>query len=882
MRALRAWLVRLTAVFQRSRSDKELTEELQIHLQMHVEDNVRAGMTLPEARRSAQIKLGGFAQTQELYRERRGLPALETFLGDARFGIRMLRKNLAFTAVAIVTLALGIGANVAVFSIVNGVLLHPLPFANADRLVMVGERENDGKPSTTSFATYEDWKARSKSFEELTLYRQWQPTLMSPGEPEQLIGLRVTNNYFRTLGITMAAGRDFTAADDRPATRFVVLLGHDLWQRRFNSDPKTVGRTIDLSGRAFTVVGILPANYESLISTDLRASGVEIWGALGYDPALPDACRTCRHLRAIGRLRPGVSVAQAGAEVSAVTDELRNEHPTDFSTGGAMVAPLYDQLLGGVSATLYVLWGAVGFVLLIACANLANLLLARATHREREIAVRAALGAGRIRIVRQVLVENCSLALMGGLIGLLLAYWTPQILTAIRVANLPRLDQVHIDWRVVAFAFAVALFTGVLSGVVPALRMTKIDLQTALQEGARGSSTRGRGMRSFLVVSEIALSLTLLLGAGLLVRSLLRLVNVRPGFEPEHVLTLRVSPAGPRYEKDEPVREYIARANEKLRTIPGVLASGTASQIPFGGNFDTTWLHVEGKMNANPALDPSAERYVISDGYLQAMGIELLRGRDFSSRDAQGAEQVMLVNETAAREICPGDDAIGQHVHVGDPKAAPRTIVGIVGDVRHYSLDAAPTMQFYIPVTQTDTFELVFAVRSVGDPSQVANAVRLAIRAADETLPIYRIAPMSEYVAATMANRRLALILFASFAGIALILSVVGIYGVTEYTVAQRTREIGIRMALGAQNHQVLRLMLSEGVTLAIAGVLLGTVFSFFLIGFLRSLVFGVAITDPLTFLAASAVLTAAAVVACWVPSRKVITVDPIIALRHE
>jgi len=882
MRKLRASLSRIVGFFLGPRGEEGFSAELATHLQMHTDDNVRSGMSPQEARRQALIKLGGIAQTRELYRERRGLPLAETLLSDARFGARMLRKNPGFTAVAILTLALGIGANAAVFSIVNGVLLHPLPFANADRLAVVGEREDDGKPSTTSFATCEDWKARSKSFEELTLYRQWQPTLMAPGEPEQLIGLRVANNYFRTLGIKMAAGRDFTPDDDKPATRFVVLLSHGLWQRRFNSDPKIVGKVINLSGRDFTVAGILPANYESLIATDMRASAVEIWGALGYDVALPDACRNCRHLKAIGRLRPGVTIAQASAEVSAITDALWKEHPTDFSSGGAVVIPLYEQLLGSVSTTLYVLLGAVGFVLLIACANLANLLLARATHREREIAMRSALGASRTRIVRQVLVENCLLAVAGGLLGLLLAYWTPDVLTTMRAANLSRLDQVRIDWHVVGFAFAIALFTGVLSGVVPALRMTKINLQTALQEGTRGSSSNSRGMRSFLVVSEIALSLTLLLGAGLLVRSLLRLVNVRSGFDPAQVLTLRVSPAGPRYTKDEPVREYIARASEKVRSIPGVLASGTSSQIPFGGNFDTTGLHVDGRMNANPALDPSAERYVISAGYLEAMGVPLLRGRHFSKHDLQNTEQVMLVNETAARQIWPGEDSLGQHVHVADPKSPPRTVVGIVGDVHHYTLDAAPTMQFYLPVTQTETSDLVFAVRSAGDPRQIANAVRLAIRSVDETLPVYRVVLMSEYVAATMANRRLALILLGSFAGIALILSVVGIYGVTEYTVAQRSREIGIRIALGAQNHQVLRLMLQQGVTLAIGGVVLGAILSFALTGFLRSLVFGVTITDPVTFLAASAILTAAAVLACWVPSRKVIRMDPMIALRHE
>jgi putative ABC transport system permease protein len=873
---------RLWNIFRKQRLEQDLSAELEVHLNLLTEENIRRGMDPRAAAHAARREFGGIEQTKELYRDQRSLPLLETLLQDLRYAFRMLRKSPGFTVVAVLTLALGIGANTAVFSIVNGVLLHPLPFANVDRLVVVGESEDDRKPSTTSFATFEDWKTRSKSFEDLTLYRQWQPTLVAPDEPEQLIGLRVTNNYFRTLGIRVAAGRDFTPGDDQPATRFVAILGHALWQRRFKSDPAIVGKAINLSGVSFTVVGVLPANYESLIATDLRASGVEIWGALGYDATLRDACRTCRHLRGIGRLRSGVTVLQADAELNSITKQLWKEHPTEFSSGGAVVMPVYQELLGGVIGTLYVLLGAVGFVLLIACANLANLLLARATHREREMAVRAALGAGRARIIRQVLVENCSLAMAGGLIGLLLANWMPEILRLVRAMNLPRLDQVRLDWHVLGFAFAIALLTGILSGVVPAIRMTKINLQTALQQGGRGSSLGGGGMRSFLIVSEIALSLTLLLGAGLLLRSLVRLVNVRSGFDPAHLLTLRVSPVGARYAKDEPVRDYITRANERLRTIPGVLASGTSSQIPFGGNFDTTGLHVDGKMNANPALDPSAERYVISEGYLAAMGIHLLRGRDFTRRDAETTEQVMLVNETAAREIWAGADPVGQHVHVGDPKAAPRTVVGIVDDVHHYTLDAAPTMQFYIPVLQTDTSDLVFAVRCVGEPSQIANTVYRAMRSVDETLPVYRVTPMSEYVAATTANRRLALILLGSFAAIALLLSVVGIYGVTEYSVAQRTREIGIRMALGAQGKEVLRLMLRQGLMVSSAGVALGTIFSFTMMGFLRGLVFGIAVTDPLTFLCAAAILSAAALLACWVPSRKVTSVDPIIALRHE
>jgi predicted permease len=883
MRAVRAFLLRLAAFFSGRSRDEDFASELEAHLQLHMDDNLRRGLTPQQARRQALIKLGGITQTTELHRDRRSLPFLETVFTDARFGLRMLRNNPAFAAVAILTLALGIGANTAVFSIVNGVLLHPLPFARADRLVMIGEQDDDtAAPGTTSFTTYVDWKTRSKGFDELTLFRQWQPTLMPPGEPEQLSGLRVANNYFRTLGITMAVGRDFTPQDDTPAARYVVILSHALWQRRFHSEAQIVGKVINLSGTNFTVVGILPTSYESLIATDLRATGVEIWGALGYDLALRDACRTCRHLRAIGRLRPGVTVQRAHSELQSITLQLAREHPTEFSAPGASVVPLYENLLGGVSTTLYVLLGAVGFVLLIACANLANLLLARATHREREIAMRTALGASRLRIVRQVLIENCSLALAGALAGLLLAYWIPQLLTLVEAAKLPRLEQVHLDWRVLAFAVAVALLTGFLSGIVPALRMTRVNLQTALQQGTRGTSAASGKLRSALIVSEIALSLTLLLGAGLLVRSLMRLLDVHSGFQPDRVLTLRVSPVGTKYQKDEPVREYIARANEKIRAIPGVLASGVSDQIPFGGNFDTTALHVEGKMNANPALDPNAERYIVSEGYLQAMGIPVLRGRDFTARDAPTTELVMLVNEAAAGQIWPGENAIGAHVRIGDEKSAPRTVVGIVEDVHHYSLDAAPTLQFYLPVLQTDTSDVIFVVRCASDPAHFAGTVRQAVRSVDDTLPIDRVTPMPAYVAATMATRRLALILLGSFAAIALFLSVVGIYGVTEYSVAQRTREIGIRMALGAQRRQVLRLLVGQNLRLSVAGVLLGLALSFALTGFLRTLVFGVTISDPATLACAALILTLAALLACWIPSRKVLRVDPMIALRHE
>ena len=620
---------RLRATLWRSRLEREMDAELRFHLEAYAEDLVRSGVPRQEAMRRARLEFGGVERAKEECRDAKGANVIESSVQDIRYGLRMLLKSPGFSAVAILTLALGIGANSAIFSIVNGVLLRPLPYRDPGRLTMVWEKNERGQPGNATFATYTDWKAMNHSFEELALYRSWSPTVTGAGEPEELSGLRVTNNYFRTLGIRPELGRDFRTEEDVPSASHVVILGHGLWQRRFNSDPGIIGKTIELNAASYVVVGVLSAEFQSLISRDPRAGPVEIWGALGYDASLPWACRTCHHLVAIGRLLPGVTFTQANAEMDTISAALWKAYPDAYSASGVILTPLREELLAPVSATLYVLLGAVTFVLLVACANLANLLLARATHREKEMAVRAALGAARGRIVRQLLAENCLLALLGAAAGLVPAYWTPRLLSWLGTGGLPRLAEVRLDWRVFLFTFGLALLTGVVSGMVPALRLSKANLQDALNESARGSAGVASGrLRGMLVVSEVALSLTLLVGAGLLLRSLAHLLSVSPGFEASHVLTMRISVIGPKYDDNGNLRRFFNDALERIRALPGVKVAGAASEIPLGGNMDQYGFHAEGKINANPELDPSAERYCVSPGYRSAMQIPLLLGRD--------------------------------------------------------------------------------------------------------------------------------------------------------------------------------------------------------------------------------------------------------------
>ena len=871
-------------IFSRRDTNSDVSAELRAHLDEKVAELVASGMSPREAELAARRQFGNSTLLEERGREVWRWPTLESFLSDFRFAFRMLRKNPGFTAVAILTLALGIGANTAIFSLVNGVLLRPLPYQNPDRLTIVWEKTRDGSHDNVGYATYLDWKAQNKSFEQIAIYSSWQPVLQV-GEPEQLNGLRVTSNYFRTIGVRPELGRDFLPEEDVPNANKVVMLSHSLWQRKFNSDPNIVGKAIDMNATQYIVAGVLPAGYQSLMNQDPRGGTVEIWRVLGYDVSQPWACRTCHHLIAVARLRDAVSFTQATAEMDTISAALTKAYPKEYDDAGVILTPIREQLLGSATAPLYILFGAVSLVLLVACANLGNLLLARATNREREVAVRTALGATRGRVVRQFLVENCVLGLLGAAAGLIPAYWTPKLLAVVGTGDLPRLDQVRLDWRVLAFTAGLALLTGIISGLAPVYRLSKTDVQDSLREGAKGSGGPGnRRLRGLLIVSEIALSLTLLISAGLLLRSLSRLVSVSPGFDPSNVLSMQTAVLGKRFNDNAVVRQYFSDAVHRLRALPGVQSAAAASEIPLGGNMDRYGFHAEGKMHANPEQDPSAERYCVTPGFLQAMRIPLLRGRDISDLDAPNTPQVLVINETTARRIWPGEDPIGKRVKLGGVDDPWWTVIGIAGDVHHVGLDATPTMQMYMPHAQWPfpDGQMTFVIRTSGDPLTIASATQQAIHSLDSTQPISRITPMTDYVGLSMQGRRFALILIDAFAAIALALSVVGIYGVTSYSVAQRTREIGIRVALGAQRTKLLGSLLRQEMLLVMIGVVAGVLASLALTRLLTSLLFDVRPTDPVTFASVVLLLVAVAAAACWIPAARAIRVDPIVALRHE
>ena len=876
--------LRIRSLLRRDRVEQELAEELRDHLERKTEENVAQGMTPEEARRKALREFGGVELSKEKCRDARRVNLLEDLITDIRYGFRTLRLSPAFTAVAILTLALGVGANTAIFSLVNGVLLRPLPYRNPDRLTMVWEKSRDGSPENVGYATYLDWKNQNQSFEQLAIYSSWQPVLQV-GEPEPLSGLRVTSNYFRTLGVHPEIGRDFLPEEDAPNSNKVVMLSHSLWQRKFNSDPNIAGKSIDMNATQYIVAGVLPASYQSLMTQDPRGGEVEIWRVLGYDVSQPWACRDCHHLRAIGLLRDGVPIAQANAEMDTIMAALTKTYPKEYDDTGVILTPVREQLLGPASTPLYILLGAVSFVLLVACANLANLLLARATNRDREVAVRVALGATRGRIIRQLLAETCVLGLLGAAVGLIPAYWTPKALAVMGGGDLPRLDQVRLDWRVLFFTVAIALFTAVLAALAPAFRLSKTGVHDSLKEGARGTgSVASRRLRGMLIVFEVALSLTLLVSAGLLLRSMSRLLVVSPGFDPNRVLTMQTSVLGQRFTDNAVVRQYFAEAVERLRAVPGVESAAAASQIPLAGNMDRYGFHAEGKMHANPEEDPSAERYCITPGFLETMRIPLLRGRDISAADSATAPLVLLIGETTARHMWPGEDPLGKHVKLGGLDKPWWTVVGVVADVHHVGLDLPPDMQMYVPHQQWPFPDglMNFVIRTAGAPAAVSSAAQQAIHSIDPTQPISRIAPLESYVGLSVQGRRFALILIGAFAGIALALSLVGIYGVTAYSVAQRTREIGIRVALGARRSQLLGLLLGQGMLLVACGVVAGVLTSMALTRFLASLLFEVQPTDPLTFGGVVLLLLAAAAAACLIPARRAMRVDPMVALRYE
>jgi len=893
--SLRELLARARGTLGGGRRDGDLTEELDFHREMLEAQHRARGLDPATARRAARLDLGGATQIAEEWRDQRGLPFFEMLWQDVRYGVRMLRRAPGFTAAALVTLALGIGANTAIFTIVDAVLLRPLPYAHSDRLVTVGDRNPEGFSSNVGFATVLDWRQRSRTIESFAMMRSWQPTLVTNGEAERLPAVRVSWNYFDMMGVRPALGRPFTEDDDRPDHWRVLLLSDSLWRRRFGSDPSVVGRIVVMNDREYRIVGVMPPSFEPLDAQRYYNADAEIWAPIGYDLSGDSSCRGCRHLRSFGRLKRGVTVADATVEMNAIREQMRREHPNDYDAGAIAVVPLRDALTGSVRTALYVLLAAVGFVLLIACANVANLLLARSVTRERELALRAVLGAGRARIIRQLLTESVLLSAGGALCGLVLAMLAVRGLAAFAPVSLPRLDEIAIDSRVLAFTAALSILTSVFFGLVPAWRGASFGMQQTLAVDSRGSVGAPSRARSVLVVADLALALVLLAGAGLMLRTVVALTHADPGFRADRILSLQFSLVGQAYAEDSAVVVFQDRALEKLRAIPGVEGAALAGQIPFGGNADCWGFHVNGRMKPNPVDDPCVERYGITPDYLRVMGVPVLNGRSFTSADTTAGQPVIVISQSTAKVVWGSENPIGSQVRIGGHTTGPwRTIIGVVADVHHDDLTEPPAPAMYTPQTQiTDSYLTAVvksssasndatADRSTRDAAVLAAPARAVLRELDPTVPVYDVATLSSLIEKSGAQRLFVMRLLAGFAMVSVLLAAIGLYGVVAYGVAQRTREVGVRVALGAQRADVLRLVLSSGLSLVALGVTGGLAAAFAATRFLGTLMFGVSPVDPPTFAAAAAILIIVALLAHWVPIRRALRIDPATALRAE
>ena len=803
---------------------------------------------------------------------------IRDLLQDTRYGARMLRKSPGLTSVAVLSLALGMGAISTIFSFVNGIMLRPLPYPEPERLVLVDETAfKRGSPSmNVSFPNFVDWREQNHSFEDIACYTTGGFIIAGGAEPELLKGGFVSQGLFEILGVAPILGRTFTADEDQPDHDQVVILSYGLWQRRFGADPNILGQTLQLNNRSRTVIGVMPKGFQF-------PEVAEAWGPLALNTKI--FTRTDHGLLAIARLKPGVTLDQAQAEMIGIASNIEQQNPVTNEGLSVRLTSLRAGLVGDYKKALLILLGVVGFVLLIACVNVANLLLARATARQKEIAIRAALGANRRRIFRQLLTESLLLGLIGGALGLVLALWGLDLLLAAIPIDIPFWMKFDLDGRVLGFTAACSLLTGFVFGTVPALEASNPDLNETLKEGGRSGSGSGRHrLRSLLVVGEIALSLVLLVGAGLMMRSFISLQNVNAGIHPSGVLTMYIALPGAKYRAPEKRIAFFSQFLERVRSIPGVQSAGTNSGLPLSGNNWGRSLTVEGAPVLSVGEAPVINHCVISSNYFSAMGISILKGRDFDDRDTRDAAKVTIIDERLAREYWPDDDPIGKRIRFGPPEDNEpwHTIVGVVGDVRHERLEASTRESVYLPFAQIPIGGSSLAIRSPGRPENLTGEVRAQVRELDSDLALTQIMPMTEVVARSVWQPRLYTALFGVFAAVALILATVGIYGVMSYAVTQRTREIGLRMALGAQRQDVMKLVVGQGVVLAAIGVGAGLVAAVALTRLMSSLLFGVTATDPMTFVAVSVLLAGVALGACFVPARRAAKVDPMVALRYE
>jgi predicted permease len=897
-----SFLSRIRGVLRIERLGQELDEELRSHLEMRAQDNMAAGMNSEEARYEARRRFGNVSLMKEDTREMDIVKFLETLAQNLRYAVRMLQRSPGFTAVAILTLALGIGANVATFTVVHAVLLKPLPFPHPEQLVRIYDDLRGSNSRDVGMSVPELWDLRDKSsvFQDISVAFPADVNLTGGEHPDRLEFLGTNTNYFTLLGVRAQLGRTYTVADSLPGFTEGVVISDALWHGMFGGDAGVIGKKIRLDSDLYTIMGVLPPGFRH----PGRSLGgeVEIFAAAGFSAA-PFPTPPQRAVRllpgAIGRLKPGLTVGQAQARLDAFTAQLSRDFPVEYPAAanwGVRLVQVQDDLVGKVRTELLVLFGAVGCVLVIACVNLANLLLARSASRQREIAIRQALGAGRARLLGQLLTESILLAAISGVVALITVVVLKSWLLHLAPADMPRLNEVSLSPAVLLFSFAVSIVTGVIFGFAPALQTVRPNQVTNLREGSRGSGSSKHHMKisRTLVASEIALSLVLLIGAGLLLRSFWHLIEVRPGFDPHHVVTAKIwlavpnDPAEDPYQTPEKRVAFHREVLRRTRALAGVeqAAVGSPNSLPMSSATAKFRFTIE-SLAADTERAPVAETAGVSPDYFPLLQIPLVRGRIFTEADDSKGQRVVIVNETLARRYWPDGDAVGQHIQFAglNPRSTNfgwMTIVGVVGDIKSDGLDAATPSRIYLPVNQSPSYAMVVYLRTNVDPGILGDSVRREVQSVDPSIPVFGVLTMDELMAKYLEQRRFALELLGVFAAVALLLASIGIYGVMAYTFSQRTNEIGIRMAMGAQRSDILKIAVGEGAMIVVFGITAGVVGSFLLTRFLQTMLFDVNPTDPITFAAISGLLAAVALLACFVPARRATRVDPLVALRHE
>jgi putative ABC transport system permease protein len=857
-------------------SDTELDEEIRFHLAEETKLRVSRGQSSETAQKDARRDFGNLGLAKDVTRDLWVWTVVDRLAQDFRYAVRMLLKNPGFTVIALAAIALGIGATTAIFTVVNSVLLRPLSFPDPDRLVMVWERAPQGNPTNVvQTQNFLDWRARNRSFEALAAIHPIPMNLTGIGEPEQVMGLRVTADFFPVLRVPPLLGRFIAPADDLPQSPGTVVLTYGLWQRRYGGDPTVLGRKISVNGELLEITGVMPPGFA------FPTRRAELFIPLRIDPL--GAPKDGRNLLTVARLRAGVTLRAAQQEMESLAVQTARERPEMDAKWGATVVPLAEQTVGEVRLALQVLFAAVVFVLLIACANVANLLLMRSAARAREVTVRMALGAGRWRLLHQLIAESVLLAGIGGFVGLGLAYFGVRVAMGMLPPTfaLPRMAEISVDGKVLAFAAAVSFVSGLLFGVVPGLQAMKLNLAQAMHESGRTLTGGNRKLRSALVVLEVAVALLLACGAGLMIRSFVRLHAVNPGFRPDSMLTLRMLLLPSKYDDAARRAGFVEQVLERVRAVPGVRAAGSIHFLPMTGMNSGTWYNRADRPTPRPGEESGGEVSVVSSGYFRTMGIPILAGRDFDRRDHLKSPGVALINQAAARQFYPGEDPIGKRLRIwwNIPEVE---IVGLVRDVRHEGLEATPTPCVFLANAQVPNFLTSLVVRTNRDPAAMIGMVKEQIRAVDPDQGVAEIKTMENVIADSVAKPRLQTLLLGVFGAIAVLLACVGIYGVISYSVVQRVREIGVRMALGAESRSILGLVLRQGLGLTLVGVIAGLVASFALTRYLKSLLFEVRPADPGVTLGVTALVIGVAAIACWLPARRATRVDPVVVLRQE